>query len=439
MAVVVVTTLISLQAEKYVRDNYSQKRVDKVVTELLNFREKLAVSLIEENFNRTAQLLLKNPKKQRQFLVFDQFDNEILGRERLVADTLDKHFSSPLNDEFARRGLALTTTVNSLMGNTYYIRILPQMRFNPWLSPRVSGTILRITLLLLLSAIVCYLLTRTLTRRIQRLQHATHRVANNDFHLDGDLQHFGKDELGKLGQDFHKMAHQLADSERARKQMLSDISHELRSPLARQQVAIEIARTRQAKGDSVTPQLDRMETESERLNELIGYIIHIQKLTLDKNQAELSTVSLDNLLQSIVDDVNFEYQQQQKNAVLSTANKQALTLLGEPELLRSAFENIIRNAMSHTHENTSVSIDLSRDKNRVIIRICDCGDGLLDDSKDIFQPFVRLDSSRNRQTGGYGLGLAIAKAVIQRHNGEVSATNKSDGSGLCVTVVFHLS
>lgn len=440
MAAVLLTTMISVAFERYVADHYSPKRISNTIRGLMQFRDQLADFLVDDDIGLATELLLADKQKQRQFLVFDAYDNEILERERLLAHRFDKHFSHPLSEEFRARGQALLTVVDSQSGQTYYIQIQPQMGFHPWLSPRLAGSLLRAILLIVLSGIVCYLLTRTLTRRIHLLQSATHRLAQNHVIDTQALQGFGTDELGDLGRDFHYMAKQLADSEQARKQMLSDISHELRSPLARQQVAIEIARTRLATGQDVSPQLTRMETESERMNDLIGHIIRIQQLTLGNHIAEKARIDLLVLLQTIVDDVNFEYQQQHKRAELQVADEdQNYTVSAANELLQRAFENIIRNAMSHTHAHTVVMIEVRQNTAEISVTVSDCGEGVDHTDVDkIFQPFVRLDSARNRQTGGYGLGLAIAKAVVEGYGGKIHATHRANGCGLQVVTTFPL-
>lgn len=462
MAVVLLTSVISINVERYVSEQYSPHRINQKVDELLTFRQQLEESLSQEDIDTAVQLLQEHPKKRRQFLIFDDYDNEIFGRESLIKPTIDRHFSHPLNNEFRKRNESLQTSVYSILGQHYSIYILPKVSFSPWSSPRKAGTVLRGLLLVFLCAVVCYWLTRTLTRRIRLLQRAVRHLATNNLQNQAPIPHLGHDELGQLGQDFQHMAEQLANSEQARKQMLSDISHELRSPLARQQVAIEIARLHQAKGNNISSQLDRMETENERLNTLIGQIIHIQKLTLDKPLDNVTVVALPSLLRHLIDNVNYEYQQQDKQAGLTlkdskinndkaSKNAQRWTVLGEAELLSRAFENIIRNAMSHTRNSTNVSIVVSLKKTTrqvnapvyyLQITISDCGDGIANaDAETIFRPFTRLDSSRNRQTGGYGLGLAISKAIIERHNGTIHAANRSskcaaDEQGLIVTITL---
>lgn len=441
MLVVLLTSVASRGFERYLREQHSDARIARSITRLIDFRDQLADALAVEDFAEARELLRENPHFKRQFLLFDTYDNEILGREKWRKRGFRGRFEHPLIAEFRDRNIALMTMVSSDDGNDFFIEINPTMDFSPLLSPRVAGGLLRWGLWVLLAAVVGYLLTRALTTQIRQLQRATHRLATGDFQgaLPADYR-FSHDELGQLGQDFQRMAQQLDTSQRARKQMLSDISHELRSPLARMQVALEIARTRLSQTPAADnhAQLNRIETEIERLNSLIGQIIHIQQLQLGDEPIALHKVDLSVLIRDIVDDVNYEYQQQQKYAIVTTT---ALSpdMVGTADLLRSALENVIRNAMSHTPTNHTVDISLAVDKSSVIITVRDYGRGIQDaDKTRIFESFVRLDSSRNRETGGYGLGLAISKAIIENHGGNICADNHPDG-GLIVIISLPIS
>lgn len=440
LAVVLLTAVISVQFEDYVHRHSSTERIDVSVDKLLTFRENLATLLANEELDEAAQTLLASPDYTKQFLIFDESDNEILGREAWVKSPFRSRFYRPLSDEFHRRQLPLDIEVNSYLGNRYYVETRPLMLFQPLLSPQMAGVAIRTALLVGFSAIVCYLLSRALTRRIRYLQQAVKQLANGEYHhAFPDNTHFSRDELGQLGRDVQHMATQLAESHDARKQILSDISHELRSPLARMQVAVEIARDKAKAADDNRVQLDRIETESERMNALIAQIIHLQQLQMNKHPAEKTTIDLGQLLQTVLDNVRYEYQNSNKQLIFKQPKK-SINITGQHELLYSALENIIRNAVSHTHENTAVTMTLTQatTSQQVQITISDQGNGVAEaDLARIFHPFARLDSSRNRKTGGHGLGLSIAKAVIDGHQGRITATNRDDGqSGLTVVIVL---
>lgn len=431
MFVVLLAAILSMQLERFIQSSISQQRIEQTIDELIDFRDELSAALEIEDFDTVAALLLDDDRFYRQFLVLDEFGNEILGRQQLPQDAIRHRFNHTLSNEFKARGLALSTIIISNNGQLFEIQIQPRMLFQPLLSPQLAGTIIRIALLVLISAVVCYFLTRALTQRIRLLQQATKALtAGNYTAAFPNTTQFNQDELGQLGKDFSLLAQRLEDSQHARKQMLSDISHELRSPLARMQVALEITRD---KFPAAETQIARIEKEALRMNELITQIIHIQKSALGTDNEKRQQVDLITILEKVINNVRYEYQATSKAIQLSTQVSTA-HLLGLEEPLFQAFENIIRNAMSHTKENTCVAVDVSRSAQYWLITVKDYGTGIPDtELGHIFHPFVRLDSSRNRKTGGYGLGLSIAKSVIKRHNGTIQANNQQD-SGLLISI-----
>lgn len=247
-----------------------------------------------------------------------------------------------------------------------------------------------------------------------------------------------------------QLSTRLAESELARKQMLSDISHELRSPLARLDVATEL--TRDFAPDA-SRYLDRIDKESARMNELIEQIIHIQSLQMQQytiDTLENDAVDMIELITEIGKDVCFEFQHKNvrwqwmpPDALLSSSSDASLTVLGNQEQLHSALENIIRNAFMHTPAGSTVTAEVTKTpldnkRDAIQISITDEGGGVAEkDVERIFQPFVRLDSARHRETGGYGLGLAIVHAVVIAHKGQITAYNRQDGKmGLVIKITL---
>lgn len=440
LLVVVMTALLSVQFERYLQQQNTGSHVNKTVAKLTDFQSQISHLLDEEDFDGVAELLNRHPRYREQFLVFDDNDNEILGRDKLTTPRFRQHFQRQLAKDFAQRGLALSTLVVSIYGNEFIIDIHPTMSFHPLLSPRVAGTVIRVVLLLLISGLICYWLTQTLTRRIRVLQRATHRIALGEYdRVFTDNTAFQPDELGQLGKDVQSLAKQLDNGEKARKQMLSDISHELRSPLSRMQVAIELGKNQlEHDPDKAQNALQRIELETTRMEQLIAQIIQLQQLQLREHQRIETTdnVGLIDLLTTVIDDVRYEYQQQHKTIRLSHDNT-ALFVAGQNGLLASALENIIRNAMSHTVDNSCVEVELHQKQSHIVIRVQDAGEGVPDkDIPRLFEPFVRIDSSRNRRTGGFGLGLSLARAIIEAHSGTLQAKNRDNASGLEITVIF---
>jgi len=298
--------------------------------------------------------------------------------------------------------------------------------------PRVIA--IPILLAALISALVCLLLARYLTAPISRLRQATQKLASGDLNQRVSASMGSrKDEIVELANDFDHMAEQLQTLIESHKQLLRDASHELRSPLARLQVALGLA---QQRGDSTTiRELDRIERETERLNELIGQLLSLARLeTLAEIERE--PIALDTLLKDIADDA--AYEAQASNRDVKIIHSMPVVINSNRVLLSSALENAIRNAIRYTAENTSVEIFLQNDSeksNWIVIKIRDHGPGIPEEMREsIFEPFVRVGEARDRQSGGYGLGLAIAKRAIDLHGGEISAANEDEG----LSIIIHL-
>lgn len=301
----------------------------------------------------------------------------------------------------------------------------------------ISSIGVQFVLALALSGLICYILARYLTRNLKQLSIASRALASGDLSARAKLSNLSRnDELSQLGRDFNEMATTVESSIENQKRLVRDISHELRSPLTRLQIALELAR--QA-GNS--DELDRIEKEANRLNELIGQI-----LSIPDDTAPLSdTIDLILLLESIVDDCEIEAQVKGVELIFtnpaltnnnSDENHEALVAATATQL-HSAMENIVRNAIQYTSDNSQISIEMRRQKDPrgwfYQITISDCGPGVPEaDLEYIFQPFYRVDRARNRDTGGYGIGLAIVQRVIERHKGTVAAHNT--GKGLAVTI-----
>ena len=279
---------------------------------------------------------------------------------------------------------------------------------------------------LVIITLVCYGLARYLSAPVQRLSSATRQLAGGDLDVRiGRVKR--KDEIADLAMDFDHMADKLQALLNAQKQLLQDISHELRSPLARLQVALALA---QRKDNVEAGDYDRIAKDLNRLEELIGEVLTLSRL--DTITYDRETVVLDQLITGIVDDCQLEAEA--KSCTLQCHCRGELRIEGSPELLRRAVENIVRNAIKFTHPDTLVTVDASTAAGEVIISVQDEGPGIPDESTDtMFDAFVRIDAARPHKPGGYGLGLAIAKKAIELHGGTIVASNNPD-KGLTVTI-----
>jgi two-component system sensor histidine kinase CpxA len=216
------------------------------------------------------------------------------------------------------------------------------------------------------------------------------------------------------------------------RRLVRDVSHELRSPLARLRVALELARD----GDEaqVSASLDRIESESARLESMLAQALELSRLETQRRAAQ-DTVALDQLLDDVIINADYEGAPRGRKVVLADCERQMLT--GSRDALYSAFENVIRNALAYTQDGTTVTVRLLRDPREprsALVTVRDHGPGVAEpELKRIFEPFYRTDSARTRGSGGTGLGLAIARSAVEWHGGTICARN-AEGGGLEVTI-----
>lgn len=300
---------------------------------------------------------------------------------------------------------------------------------------------------------VCYALARYLTNPLRRLRTATRKLADGDLAARvGAAVARRRDEIGGLGRDFDFMAERLEALLAAQQRLLRDISHELRSPLARLNVALDIARRHAGANVQTGDALDRIERESGRLNELIGQLLLLARLESGAPDGQKIAVDLAQMLQEIAADADFEARG--RNCRVRVAACEPCMTHGLPHMLRSAVENVVRNAVRYTAEPSDVELALRRNAavrpeapelphaaeldGWAVLTVRDHGPGVPETAlSDIFRPFYRLDDARDRQTGGTGLGLAITARAVEAHGGQVRAAN-APGGGLQVEIRLPL-
>ena len=228
------------------------------------------------------------------------------------------------------------------------------------------------------------------------------------------------DEIGDLVRDFNAMAERVRQLVQSHKQLLSDVSHELRSPLARQRVALALVQQRGSAEQG--PMLERIRAESVRLDELIGRILLLAKLEGGEDKPAMAEFSLNDVVDQIVDDAGFEAQRTGRTVTYSSP-PEGITIRGNEELLGSAIENVVRNALKYARSGP-VEVQLSSSEEAAVISVRDQGPGIPDaELTRIFRPFYRADSSRRADHEGAGLGLAIAQRAINLHGGSINVRN----------------
>jgi len=283
---------------------------------------------------------------------------------------------------------------------------------------------LSLLLSLLVSGLVSFWLARNFTAPIRQLQTAVAEISSGDLSARvNDLPKERADELGELSRDFNAMAEQIEMLLGSQRRVLRDVSHELRSPLARLQIALELAR-KQA-GEKENTHHERIQREADRLEELISQVLSLVKLSTQATEIEKSETDLVSLIRHVIEDAQYEAEPLNKKVRFSGPDTCHLKI--NAGLMGSALENILRNAVRFTPENNFVDVTLS-ERELVQIEIRDFGPGVPDSiRKNLFEPFYREAESRDRASGGYGLGLAIAERSVNAHNGTIVAENAQQG------------
>ena len=315
-------------------------------------------------------------------------------------------------------------------GTAYTVLLVPRRPsiFGALSLPGISLTILGIALAV--SALTSWWLAQHLSAPIRRIQEGARALASEsvDVGLGAGVRVSAglegrKDEVAVLARDFDAMADQLRANRSAITQLLRDISHELRSPLARMRVALGLARQPPA---DLSRQLDRLEREIERLDSLISQVLKLARLHGTDAPFVREAFDLDEVIEEVVRDANFEGAVKNCQVRLEGAAKAAVN--GNSDLVRSAIENVLRNAVRYSPQDSRVDVSVARSGTDVSILIRDGGPGVpARDLERIFEPFYRVAESRDRDTGGEGIGLAITAQVMKAHGGSASAANRQAG------------
>ena len=243
--------------------------------------------------------------------------------------------------------------------------------------------------------------------------------------------------MGALATSFNQMAEKLEQNLNAQQRLLGDVSHELRSPLTRLQMALGLAQEPLLSEQSRIQYLQRCELEIGRLDNMIGDVLALSRLENIMQSLQLNTFNFSLLLSNIVEDEQFIANE--KSILITVAPHSSIKISADSSLLSSAISNIVGNAVKYSPENSTISITLTQLKEELILTVSDAGMGVPEQAiTQLFEPFYRVNTARDRQTGGTGLGLAIAKQAILAHQGCIFAKNNSASSGLTITVTLPL-
>ena len=380
--------------------------------------------------------LFKHPRPApgTVLLVTDEHGDELLGRAmprelaRLLVTKPFRRLAPPPN----YRPIQLLPSLYGPDNEEYRLLFVraPVTVLGILMWPGTQTAVLSIAILASLATSL--VLARYLSSPIARLQKASRALAAGalDTRVGRPFTR-RKDEVGTLARDFDTMAERLQALVTDKETLLRDVSHELRSPLARIRVALALAQRRS--DQDAQPDLARIERETERLDELVGQVMTLTRLrTATAPRREL--VQLDTLISEVVDDARFEHPQ----SVIEYKCGAVAQLSGDPDGLKSAIENVVRNALAYSEPGHPIVVGLTVTADEAIIRVLDRGPGVApEELTRIFEPFYRTDKSRDHRNGGQGIGLAITARVMELHGGSVAAEN-CPGGGLEVVLRLPL-
>jgi two-component system sensor histidine kinase CpxA len=371
--------------------------------------------------------------------LFDHEARPIAGSGCATFDDTARHVGASQRADFGfKYGIARVATILNARNGQKYI-FATELPAGPRAAVGISrfGFALQWGVAFLVSGLICYLLARYITRPVLQLREASQQLATGKLSTRAAAgMERRRDELGDLVRDFNTMADRIEQLIAAQRQLLYDVSHEVRSPLARLNVALDLARER--KGEDAT--FEHMQQDLDRLDESMERLLTIARLDTSAAPASVSLLNVTDLVSHIVADAQFELEGQDRSIEFNASDK--CTIRGNSQLLHSAIENVIRNAIRYTSPRSTVHVEVRQKDEEglahVLVAVRDHGPGVPESELvNIFRPFYRIADARDRDSGGAGLGLSIAERVIRLHGGQISAEN-ADGGGLCVNIVLPL-
>jgi len=369
-------------------------------------------------------------KNRSQFWLVDGAGNELSGRPvppRVLADAAAAEKNEGLHHSYEANVLAARITTPRgqylLVGE-----LVP-----PPLRERVPGDILwTLKLGTVISALMCLVIAHYLTKPIEKMRDATRELARGNLDIRAGENLGGRrDEIADLVRDFDSMAADLRNLIQSERSLLSGVSHELRSPIARMRLALALAR--QSDDRERSEMLDRIEQDTVQLDSMLESILAVARLESGQYKPKLEQVSLCEIVDEVLEDARFEAAGT-NTGITYEGPEVAVRVNGDPGLLRSAIENIVRNAIFYSGEGGAIDVRLASTGSVARLNVRDNGPGVPEDKlKLIFNPFYRVDDARGTATGGMGLGLAIVRNAMAVHGGSVSARNVSP-HGLEITL-----
>jgi len=442
--VIISSVLISYLVTMQFKHNPTQEQANPQQLELLTkYQQKLAgktqirLRAVQHRFHKKHQqhLIIKNLKSKQIYTPRERIWTKVKGY--LKRNTLE----NPVSIDFS---FTQITSSQPILLNGQRIQLFiaskPQHKRLVSLLSQLPFAI-RLILLLFISFLCCWLLAKSFSNPLIAIQKASKEIGQGKLATRIDKFDQRSDEFGALARSFNQMAEQLENNITAHQRLLGDVSHELRSPLTRLQLAVALAEKNIGKDNEQQKHLTRCEVEVDRLDEMIADVLTLSRLEHSHNAFTADEIELKNFVEQVINDC--QYFANSKNVTITFKGEDSYSILADAKLLASAISNIVNNAVKYSPNDNEVTVtlkkQLSEQKQQIVLAVSDQGPGVPDDMiTELFSPFFRVADGRERSSGGTGLGLAIAQQAIHLHQGEIFAQNRQP-NGLKVTIILPTS
>ena len=435
--VILTSVLISYLVTMQFRHSPTQEQANPQQLKLL---KQFTLRLADKEKVRLKAIQSKFHHKYNQHLIIKKISNNKVYSPRnrpwsKVRDYLKKHpLDNPVTVDFAFTKVTSSQPIfiNGELFQLFIASELQRKRFVNLISQLPFA--LRLFFLLTISFLSCWLLAKSFTKPLIAIQKASKALGNGDLATRITTFDQRSDEFGDLARSFNQMAKQLEDNISAHQRLLGDVSHELRSPLTRLQLAVALAEKNIGNNDEQQKHLNRCETEVDRLDEMIADVLTLSRLEHSHNNFTADSVDLTALVDQVINDC--QYFASSKEISIRLKGEVTAAILADGKLLISAISNVLNNAVKYSPNGQDVTVELIQHNQQLHLSVSDNGPGVPDEMlAQLFTPFFRVAEARDRSSGGTGLGLAIAQQAIHLHQGEIVAQNITP-NGLKVIIIL---
>jgi len=437
--VIITSVLISYLVTMQFRHNPTQEQANPQQLKLLN---QFTLRLADKKRVKLKAVQSKFHHKYNQHLIIKKVSNNKIYSPRnrpwsKVKDYLKKHpLDNPVTVDFSFTQVTSSQPI-IINGQLFQLFVANELQRKKLVSLVSQLPIaLRLFFLLIISFLCCWLLAKSFTKPLIAIQKASKALGNGELATRITTFDQRSDEFGDLARSFNQMAKQLEDNISAHQRLLGDVSHELRSPLTRLQLAVALAEKNMGNEAEQQKHLNRCETEVDRLDEMIADVLTLSRLEHSHNNFTADSIDLNTLVEQVINDCQY-FASSKKISIILKGEIDA-AILADGKLLVSALSNVLNNAVKYSPNKQDVVVELTQQNQQLHLSVSDNGPGVPDEMlAQLFTPFFRVADARDRSSGGTGLGLAIAQQAIHLHQGEIIAQNITP-NGLKVIIILPL-